>query len=153
MEEKANTSPKRIILIVLAIVLAVVLAAFLYIVVITRQLFGGDPYSGEAFNSARWEERADCSGLSGLECSEIWQDCPRGPMVSSIVEDVVVPGTPLSRSRELLGTWDEGHPRENWAACDIYPLGFCSGIGIDMDFLYVCADDSGLVQDVRPRQH
>ncbi len=57
-------------------------------------------------------------------------------------------GTPRTMVEQKLGKSHE--PNRN--SCAIYPLGMCSGLGIDMDYLDICYNNENRIASVGHHQ-
>ncbi|PTE13645.1 hypothetical protein [Pseudogemmobacter blasticus] len=125
-----------------AILLAVALlaAAILIFVLAPRFWLHEFPFMGETFTPEKWTEAGSCEGLTDYQCVMKESDCPRGPMVRSLLRRHLKAGTTLEAIVDLLGP--AGHPEKDASGCMNWSLGMCSGLGIDYDSLFVCFDET-----------
>lgn len=107
---------------------------------ITRFVFHELPFMGTTFTKAEWKMAEQCTG----KACELDTSCPRGGMFQDLQRNHLVAGTPRSMVEQKLGKSDA--PERN--NCAIYPLGMCSGLGIDMDYLKICYDNANRVDSV-----
>ncbi len=72
-------------------------------------------------------------------------------MYSDLADNYLPVGTPKRKVTELLGRTEIAynspeavkHPE-----CLIYPLGYCSALGIDLDLLQICFDEHDKIKTV-----
>ena len=101
---------------------------------------------GKIFTPEAWAE--SCEGLKDTSCATEENDCPRGPMVRSLLRQHLTVGVSRDAVVGLLGPadWDR-------AECLHWSLGACSGLGIDYDSLFVCFDKTGHLVEAGHVQH
>ncbi len=97
------------------------------------------PFMGRAFSSNAWAEAGSCAGLTDLRCEEKWQRCERGAMFRSLVNSHLIVGK-TSRTEALALLGDQSRMIVNGGSCMRYTLGYCSGLGMDMDYAVLCFD-------------
>ncbi|NHZ35906.1 hypothetical protein [Massilia rubra] len=126
-----SSTAKKIILLVLWIVLLIgifkVLGAIL------------SPFNGDKFDPTIWKAPMTDYDLS---------NCMRGGMADDIVNKVIRVGMQRERVLELLGKAPDGHDNK-----DQYPLGYCSGIGADVDYLVLYYDAAGKLIEIDIHQY
>jgi hypothetical protein len=101
------------------------------------------PFMGENFNQKVWLTALQCN--TGRECIDEELACIRGSMYRDLARNYLFTGTPKNKVGELLGESQKAYQHPE---CIDYPLGFCSGLQIDTDFLRVCFDDKNTIQSV-----
>jgi hypothetical protein len=102
------------------------------------------PFMGKTFDPGAWAQAGDCKGLTDLRCEEKWQRCERGPMVRTLLRDHLIVGK--TRKDEVLAILGAQSPSvRNQLTCIKYPLGYCSGLGVDYDVVQVCFDDADVL--------
>jgi hypothetical protein len=110
------------------------------------------PFMGATFTQVAWAEGGNCVGLGDWGCEEKWMRCPRGAMVRTLLRDNLIVGrTTRADVVALLGKADRDVERRG-LMCLNYPLGYCSGIGADMDYVEVCFDGAGMLSSKRRYQ-
>jgi len=117
-----------------------------------RFIFHELPFMGTTFTSAKWASAGSCSGLTDLQCEKKWQRCERGGMVRTLLRDHLTIGkTRKLEATTLLGEAttepgaDVGSFVRNGHTCIRYPVGYCSGLGVDMDYVELCFDATDLL--------
>ena len=114
------------------------------------------PFRGDTFTPERWRAVWECGGLGDHDCAMRQAACPRGGMVADLTARHLQPGQDRASVRSLLGPARSGAlilPDGHHADCDHYPLGMCSGLGIDTDSLYICYDNAGRITVTGHVQH
>ncbi|NHZ61421.1 hypothetical protein [Massilia genomosp. 1] len=97
------------------------------------------PFNGDKFDPTIWKSPMTDDDLS---------NCMRGGMADDIVNKVIRVGMPRERVLELLGKAPDGHGNK-----EQYPLGYCSGIGADVDYLDLYYDAAGKLIDIDIHQY
>jgi hypothetical protein len=105
------------------------------------------PFMGTTFSPAAWAEAGDCSGLGDGLCQQKWTQCKRGAMYRSLTRNHLSIGkTRKADAAALLGSDHTSYQKGN---CARYVLGYCSGIGADIDFGELCYDGNDLLNSFR----
>ena len=124
---------------------------------LVTKAYPDDPFSGKAFTADGWLETWRCDGMSSSECRLHRSECQRGAMTQSLIDNHLGTGARRSDIETLLGPPSFfGQVVENgrlYGECAQYPLGYCSGLRIDLDTLYICYDPENLVQTAGHMQH
>lgn len=107
-------------------------------------VFHDVPFMGVTFTPSAWRQAGQCA----THPCALDSGCPRGGMVRDLQRNHLPLGTPRAVVEQQLGQGAVGHR----ANCVVYPLGMCSGLGIDMDFLSVCYDDAHRLTSVGHHQ-
>lgn len=123
----------------IAIWLAVVLAVFFGNHIIAF-LFHDLPFMGASFNQAEWMKAGECTSAP----CKIMTSCPRGGMFRDLQRNYLLVDMPKLEVERLIGKGSHDSKRN----CTSYPLGMCSGLGIDVDFLSVCYSEDDRVVSV-----
>lgn len=134
------------------------LLGFFLLVII---LFGEDilhflwhdlPFMGREFDSKVWVSTWDCTTQkTHIECALYREKSERCSIYSELTDYYLSIGTPKQKVTELLGKTEIAynsleaikHPE-----CINYPLGYCSGLHIDLDLLRICFDDNNKIKTV-----
>ena len=121
----------------------------IWLIVVTFTFFGQRittyvlhelPFMGTTFTKDKWEKAGQCA----RGACELDRSCARGGMYRDLQRNHLAIGTPRSVVEQKIGKSSE--PNRN--SCAIYPLGMCSGIGIDMDYLNICYNNEGRIASV-----
>ena len=111
------------------------------------------PFRARRFDRDTWLEIGACRNPSTPECWAPVERCTRGKMVHDLTRKYLGSS---SVSREyvthLLGH-REYRLRVQNQTCDGYSLGFCSGLGWDLDSLYICYDQHSILSSSGTLQH
>ena len=107
---------------------------------ITKFVLHDLPFMGNTFTKVEWDKAGQCAGKT---CA-VDVSCPRGGMFRDLQRNHLLAGTPRPRVEQMLGKSDIAD-RKN---CAIYPLGMCSGFGIDMDYLQICYNNENRITSV-----
>lgn len=132
-------------------VATVLAAAYLIFMLTARFLLHELPFMGETFTSEKWAEAGNCQGLTDYHCEMKNSECPRGPMVRSLLRDHLKTGTSREVVTGLLGP--ALRSEKDAAGCMDWSIGMCSGFGWDYDSLFVCFDAADHLVEAGHVQH
>lgn len=107
---------------------------------ITTFVFHELPFMGNTFTKVEWEKAGKCTRGN----CELGRSCTRGGMFRDLQHNHLAIGSQRSMVEQLLGP----SPEPNRNGCAIYPLGMCSGLRIDMDFLDICYNNESRIVSV-----
>jgi len=111
-----------------------------------------NPYWGTPFDKNDWAKALSCAGKSDLACVAHEQSCPRGRMIFSIRRFHLRVGMSSASVTGLLGDGRSTIAGVSSGRCMAWPLGMCSGLGMDYDFLVACFDDQSRLTETFLRQ-
>lgn len=103
-------------------------------------LFHDLPFMGTSFSHTEWIQAGKCNETSCKQNVE----CTRGGMFRDLQKNHLPVG--LSRSEVELKIGNGSYDQQR--NCVSYPLGMCSGLGIDLDSLNVCYNNENRVLSV-----
>lgn len=119
----------------------VILALLMILLIGIFKVLGAilSPFNGDKFDPARWK-----APMTSYEL----ENCLRGGMADDIVNHVISVDMRRERVVELLGKAPEGHGNK-----EQYPLGYCSGLGADVDYLDLYYDAAGKLMEIDIHQY
>jgi hypothetical protein len=125
---------------------AIGLSAILMVAFLSLEYFWNiRPFMGSDFDRKIWFSALDCSGLNHVQCAYKMEDCSRASMYRDLEKNYLKIGF---LKKDVIAILGEGKEYPGGTSCFDYPLGFCSAMGIDLDFLSVCYDENSTIKRV-----